>query len=46
VARVYRDVDPAAHTLAVHSLRAVLDKLVKQGQVSHDTGDGTYMATA
>jgi glyoxylase-like metal-dependent hydrolase (beta-lactamase superfamily II)/8-oxo-dGTP pyrophosphatase MutT (NUDIX family) len=46
VARVYRDVDPAAHTLAVHSLRAVLDKLVKQGQASHDTGDGTYMATA
>lgn len=42
VPHVYHDVAPAAHALAVHSLRAVLDKLVKQGQASHDTTDGSY----
>ncbi len=41
VPRVYADVAPSAHALAAHSLRAVLDKLVREGRAERGC-DGRY----
>jgi glyoxylase-like metal-dependent hydrolase (beta-lactamase superfamily II) len=36
--RVYSDVSPALHPIALRSLEAHLDKLVEDGEVTHSTG--------
>jgi glyoxylase-like metal-dependent hydrolase (beta-lactamase superfamily II)/8-oxo-dGTP pyrophosphatase MutT (NUDIX family) len=43
VPSVYSDVSSSLHALAAHSLRAVLDKLVKEGRATQDDA-GCYLA--